>query len=153
MWVNPDSLFLTSIIIASILVVITGFVWFFLRDHPPSETRFKWTQYSQEFVAAEYIDRYKTTWTFHIRYLSKVILPSCRQEGSNRLVLVIPVGLTVEEFEAFIAKCGKVNDTGHKVLYGLVNQKELGRLRFDAIDNKIFSDFKKFIYEKVLSNQ
>ncbi|QBZ70806.1 hypothetical protein pETSU_225 [Edwardsiella phage pEt-SU] len=151
MWVNPDSLFLTSIIIALILVVITGFVWFFLRDHPASETRFKWTQYSRDFIAAEYVDRYKTTWTFHIRYWSKVILPSCRHEGSNRLVLNIPDGLTVEEFEAFISNCGKVDSTGHKVLFGLVNQKGLNRLRFDAIDNKVFSDFKKFIYEKALT--
>lgn len=152
MWGDPDKLFLTTLIITAICAVITGLVWFFLRDHPPSETRFKWSQYSRDFIRAEYMDKSNTPWIVDVKYRSSVIMPSCREDGRNNITLIIPEGFPVKDFEVFIRNCKRVNTTGHKVLAGFVDIKALSRLHFNAIDVKVFGDFKKTIYQEALSH-
>lgn len=151
MWGDPDKLFLTTAIIAVVCAVITGLVWFFLRDHPASETRFRWNQYSRDFIRTEYTDRHNAIWVVDIKYRSSVIMPSCREDGHNNLTLIIPEGFPVKDFELFIKNCRKVNSTGHRVLAGFVDIKALSRLHFNAIDRKVFGDFKKTIYQKALT--
>lgn len=151
MWLDPAKLFLTTSVLAVVLVLVTGFVWYFLRDHPAIEIRFHWSQLASGNIAAEYIDKHGTKWSIEVKCHSKAVLPSCRNEGNFKLVLILPEDLSIEDFEKFIRHCRAVNSTGHKVLHGLVDKRSITRLNFSTVDLKVYSDFKKTLYQKALT--